>query len=49
MAKSLTIEDLNVYYGDFHAVQDVSLKIAPKSVTAFIGPRAAESRRCCGP
>ena len=38
MAKSLTIEDLNVYYGDFHAVQDVSLKIAPKSVTAFIGP-----------
>ncbi|GAC79996.1 MULTISPECIES: phosphate ABC transporter ATP-binding protein PstB [Gordonia] len=38
MAKSLTIEDLNVYYGDFHAVQNVSLKIKPKSVTAFIGP-----------
>ncbi|MGB3696612.1 MAG: phosphate ABC transporter ATP-binding protein PstB [Gordonia sp. (in: high G+C Gram-positive bacteria)] len=38
MAKSLTIEDLNVYYGEFHAVKDVSLKIAPKSVTAFIGP-----------
>ncbi|AUH68105.1 MULTISPECIES: phosphate ABC transporter ATP-binding protein PstB [Gordonia] len=38
MAKSLTIEDLNVYYGDFHAVKDVSLTIAPKSVTAFIGP-----------
>ena len=38
MAKSLTLEDLNIYYGDFHAVKDVSLKIAPKSVTAFIGP-----------
>lgn len=38
MAKSLTLEDLNVYYGDFHAVKDVSVKIAPKSVTAFIGP-----------
>ncbi|MFC0314530.1 phosphate ABC transporter ATP-binding protein PstB [Gordonia phosphorivorans] len=38
MAKSLTLEDLNIYYGDFHAVKDVSLTIAPKSVTAFIGP-----------
>ncbi|WP_026919630.1 phosphate ABC transporter ATP-binding protein PstB [Gordonia shandongensis] len=38
MAKSLTTTDLNIYYGDFHAVKDVSLRIAPKSVTAFIGP-----------
>ncbi|AVL99662.1 phosphate ABC transporter ATP-binding protein [Gordonia iterans] len=38
MAKSLTLNDLNVYYGDFHAVKDVSLSIAPKTVTAFIGP-----------
>ncbi|MFT3716032.1 MAG: phosphate ABC transporter ATP-binding protein PstB [Gordonia sp. (in: high G+C Gram-positive bacteria)] len=38
MAKSLTLDDLNVYYGDFHAVKDVSLTIEPQSVTAFIGP-----------
>ncbi|MFT4088307.1 MAG: phosphate ABC transporter ATP-binding protein PstB [Gordonia sp. (in: high G+C Gram-positive bacteria)] len=38
MSKSLTLDDLNIYYGDFHAVKDVSLSIAPKSVTAFIGP-----------
>ncbi|MEZ5210988.1 phosphate ABC transporter ATP-binding protein PstB [Gordonia sp. (in: high G+C Gram-positive bacteria)] len=38
MAKSLTLQDLNIYYGDFHAVKDVSLDIAPRTVTAFIGP-----------
>ena len=38
MAKSLTLKDLNIFYGDFHAVKDVSMKIPPKSVTAFIGP-----------
>ncbi len=38
MSKSVTVKDLNVYYGDFLAVQDVSIDIAPKAVTAFIGP-----------
>ncbi|GAC57949.1 phosphate ABC transporter ATP-binding protein [Gordonia hirsuta DSM 44140 = NBRC 16056] len=38
MAKSLTLSDLNIYYGDFHAVKDVSLTIPPQTVTAFIGP-----------
>ncbi|MFL6101037.1 MAG: phosphate ABC transporter ATP-binding protein PstB, partial [Actinomycetales bacterium] len=28
----------NVYYGSFLAVQDVSMTIEPRSVTAFIGP-----------
>ena len=32
------VEDLNVYYGDFHAVKDVSVKIKPREITAFIGP-----------
>ncbi len=30
--------DLNVHYGDFHAVGDVSLDIPRNRVTAFIGP-----------
>ncbi|MDY7105732.1 MAG: phosphate ABC transporter ATP-binding protein PstB [Actinomycetota bacterium] len=31
-------EDLNIYYGDFLAVEGVSMEIEPKSVTALIGP-----------
>ena len=30
--------DLNVYYGEFHALRDVSLDIEPYQITAFIGP-----------
>jgi len=32
------IADLNVYYGAFRAVRDVSLEIRQKEITAFIGP-----------
>ena len=32
------IEDLNVHYGDFHAVRDVSLDIPRNRITAMIGP-----------
>ncbi|MET8759236.1 phosphate ABC transporter ATP-binding protein PstB [Lentzea sp. NPDC004782] len=38
MAKRLDIKDLNLYYGKFHAVENVSLAVPPKNVTAFIGP-----------
>ncbi|MCW4356072.1 phosphate ABC transporter ATP-binding protein PstB [Hoyosella sp. YIM 151337] len=38
MAKRVDLKDLNIYYGKFHAVSDVTLSVAPKSVTAFIGP-----------
>ncbi len=38
MAKSITVEDLDIYYGDFLAVQGVSMTIKARSVTAFIGP-----------
>ncbi|MGI9614308.1 MAG: phosphate ABC transporter ATP-binding protein PstB [Acidimicrobiales bacterium] len=33
-----TVRDLNVYYGDFRAVVDVSLDVADREITAFIGP-----------
>jgi phosphate transport system ATP-binding protein len=38
MAKSIDISGLDVYYGDFLAVTDVSMTVEPRSVTAFIGP-----------
>ncbi|MDP9883038.1 phosphate transport system ATP-binding protein [Sinomonas atrocyanea] len=38
MSKRIDVKDLNVYYGDFRAVEGVSMNIEPKSVTAFIGP-----------
>ena len=34
----LDVKNLNFYYGDFHAIKDVSLSIFEKKVTAFIGP-----------
>lgn len=34
----LTIQDLNLYYGDFHALKDINLDIMAKEITAFIGP-----------
>ena len=38
MSKRIEVKDLNVYYGKFKAVEDVSLTIEPRTVTAFIGP-----------
>lgn len=38
MAKSIDIKDLDIYYGDFKAVEGVNMHIKARSVTAFIGP-----------
>jgi phosphate transport system ATP-binding protein len=35
---SIRVEKLQVYYGDNHAVVDVSMQIPEKKITAFIGP-----------
>jgi phosphate transport system ATP-binding protein len=32
------VRDLNVYYGEFRAVRDVSMEIREHEITAFIGP-----------
>ena len=32
------VEELNVYYGEFQAVRDASLKVHENEITAFIGP-----------
>ena len=33
-----SVSDLNIYYGDFLAVEGVNMTIRARSVTAFIGP-----------
>jgi phosphate transport system ATP-binding protein len=38
MATSIDISDLDIFYGDFHAVEGVSMTIPARSVTALIGP-----------
>jgi phosphate transport system ATP-binding protein len=38
MAKSIDVSDLDIYYGDFLAVEGVNMTVKSRSVTAFIGP-----------
>jgi phosphate transport system ATP-binding protein len=38
VSKRIEVNDLNVFYGKFKAVEDISLTIEPRTVTAFIGP-----------
>ena len=38
MSKRIEVNDLNVFYGKFKAVEDITLTIEPRTVTAFIGP-----------
>lgn len=33
-----TIRDMNLHYGDFHALKDIHMVIPQKKITAFIGP-----------
>ena len=35
---AITVQDFDFWYGDFHALTDVSLNIARNKITAFIGP-----------
>ncbi|QOF68270.1 phosphate ABC transporter ATP-binding protein PstB [Actinobacillus sp. GY-402] len=34
----IAVNNLNFYYGDFHALKNINLRIAKNKVTAFIGP-----------
>jgi phosphate transport system ATP-binding protein len=36
--QKMSIEDLNVYYGSFHALRDASLQVHANQITALIGP-----------
>ena len=34
----LEIRNLNLFYGDFHALKNIQMDIEEKKITAFIGP-----------
>jgi phosphate transport system ATP-binding protein len=38
MAERIKITDWNLYYGDFHALKNINMKIEHREITAFIGP-----------
>jgi phosphate transport system ATP-binding protein len=38
VAKRIDVSDLNIYYGNFKAVEGVNISIEPRSITALIGP-----------
>ncbi|GAA4302775.1 MULTISPECIES: phosphate ABC transporter ATP-binding protein PstB [Klenkia] len=38
MAKRIDVSDLDIFYGNFKAVEGVNVSIEPRSVTALIGP-----------
>ena len=38
MENKFTIRNMNLYYGNFHALKDVNLDIRKNEITAFIGP-----------
>ncbi len=38
MAKRIDVADLDVYYGSFKAVENVTMTVQPRNVTALIGP-----------
>jgi phosphate transport system ATP-binding protein len=38
VSKRIVVNDLNVFYGDFLAVEGVNITIEPRTVTALIGP-----------
>ncbi len=38
MAKRIDVSGMSAYYGGFKAIDDISLTVEPRTVTAFIGP-----------
>ena len=42
----ISIRDLNLYYGDFHALKNINLQVPANQVTAFIGPSGCGKSTC---
>lgn len=38
VSEGISVRDLNIFYSDFLAVEDVNVDIEPRSITALIGP-----------
>ncbi len=46
MESKISIQDLNLYYGDFQALKGINMEIPPNQVTAFIGPSGCGKSTC---
>ena len=46
MSVKVDISHLQLFYGDFHALKDVNIKINKNEVTAFIGPSGCGKSTC---
>jgi len=46
MEIKVSIQDLNLYYGDFQALKNVNLEVPANQVTAFIGPSGCGKSTC---
>ncbi len=46
MEDKFCIQNMNLYYGDFHALKDVSMNIPANEITAFIGPSGCGKSTC---
>lgn len=46
METKVSIQDLNLYYGDFHALKGINLEVPANQVTAFIGPSGCGKSTC---
>ncbi len=44
--RKVDIKNLNLHYGSFHALKDVSLGVEPNAITALIGPSGCGKVRC---
>ena len=42
----IVMKDLNLYYGDFHALKGINMEIPANEVTAFIGPSGCGKSTC---
>jgi len=44
---AVEIIDLDKWYGDFHVLRDINLKVARGERIVICGPSGGGSRRCC--
>ena len=50
MATKFEVKDLDLYYGEFHALKNINLALPEKAITAFIGPSGCgKSTFFCAP
>ena len=49
MAKRINVSNLNIYYGSFHAVEDVSMTVEPRTRDRVHRPVRVGKSTCCAP